>query len=83
MSKRLSKSLFTATLCASILTGCGHYAPPSVIEPPPANLRQPCADLAMPANGSAKAVLRWSVDTAEAYRICQNRHRELVYAWPK
>ena len=47
-----------------------------------ASLREPCPDLAPPADGSRAAMLRWSVNTARAYRECQAKHRRTVEAWP-
>jgi hypothetical protein len=48
-----------------------------------ASLRQPCPDLLPPADGTAGTVLRWMVDTTEAYAVCQSRHARAVEAWPK
>lgn len=64
-----------------MLTGCASSAPPSV-EPLqiPASLRQPCPDLAEPADGTAGALLKWGVATAKLYRECQDRHRRVVEA---
>jgi hypothetical protein len=36
-----------------------------------------------PADGTGRAVLRWSVETVRLYRECQDRHRATVEAWPK
>ena len=47
---------------------------------PQANLRQRCPDLQLLADGTAETILRWVVDTARAYRICQDRHGRLVEA---
>lgn len=75
--------LIILSILAVFLSGCASCPVPSVPEPPPANLRQPCRDLTAPADGTGGAVLRWSVDLAKAYRDCQSRQRGLVEAWPK
>ena len=43
----------------------------------------PCPPLTKPTDGTAGAVLTWSVETARAYNRCAARHRALVDAWPK
>lgn len=52
------------------------------VQPPPADLAQPCADLPPLADGSAKTVALWIVDAAAQYRDCAARHVGLVRAWP-
>ena len=49
----------------------------------PADLAQPCPDLPALADGSAKTVALWIVDTAAQYRDCSARQAGLVRAWPK
>lgn len=46
----------------------------------PANLRQPCQDLLDPIDGTGASLLTWALSTVEAYRICKDRHAELVRA---
>ena len=74
-----SKSLFTV-LSAWMLTACASSVQPSTMPQIPASLRQPCPPLTHPADGTGAAVLRWSADTALAYRECASRHRALVEA---
>lgn len=76
------KSLCIAMAFASMTTACALSAPPS--QPPQlqASLREPCPDLAEPADGTRATILRWMVDAARMYRECQSRHRRTVQAWP-
>lgn len=46
----------------------------------PANLRQPCQELLEPTDGTGAGMLNWALGTVEAYRICKDRHAELVKA---
>jgi len=65
-----------------MLTACASSGVRSV-DPPPASLSQPCPDLQAPSDGTGGTLLRWSIRTVEAYRVCQSRHQRLVEAWPK
>jgi hypothetical protein len=76
------KSLCIAT-CALMLTACASSPTPSPAPALQASLREPCPDLAPPQDGSRASMLRWSVNTARAYRECQSRHRRTVEAFPK
>lgn len=80
LSKSLSMWLVSSAL---MTTGCASLEQQS--EPPQlqASLREPCPDLLEPADGGRATMLRWSIDTAKAYRECQSRHRRTVEAWPK
>ena len=79
---RLLYICLSAAACLNV-TACASLTAPSGPSQPPANLRQPCPDLNLPADGTGAAVLRWAIGTAEAYRECQSRHLRLVEAWPK
>ena len=67
------------------MTGCASSSmPPSLaVQPPPADLAQPCPDLPELADGSSKTVALWIVDAAGQYRDCAARHSGLVHAWPR
>lgn len=73
-------------LCIALvasLTACAHSPQQQGDQPAiPANLRQPCPDPSLPADGTGAAVLRWSIGMVQAYRECQAKHRALVGAWP-
>lgn len=70
--------------CAYLnLTACASLPAPSALPPPPANLRQPCQDLSAPTDGTSGQMLKWSLETIEAYKVCQDRHKKLVESWPK
>lgn len=47
-----------------------------------ASLRQPCPDPPRLPGGSGLDLLPWLLDLIREYRICQNRHRQLVLAIP-
>jgi len=74
--------LESAFAVALFLSGCASFGLPSAQPQLQASLREPCPDLLPPVDGSRGAILRWSVDTAKAYRECQSRHRRTVEAWP-
>lgn len=82
-----SRNLFTGTLLlllASMTMGCASSQPPSLDrEQLQASLREPCPNLAPPTDGRRETMLKWSTNTAQAYRECQSRHRRTVEAWPK
>jgi hypothetical protein len=78
----MSRSMLMVA-CALMLTACGNL--PLQPEAPllQASLREPCPDLSPPADGTRASVLHWSIDTAQAYRECQSKHRRTVEAFPK
>lgn len=47
-----------------------------------ASLRQRCPDLQRLPDGKGESLLPWAIATVKAYRICQNRHEQLVKAIP-
>ena len=74
--------LCIVTASASMM-GCASSSMPQslAVQPPPADLAAPCPDLPALADGSAKTVALWIVDTAAMYRDCSARHAGLVRAW--
>ncbi|WP_431733334.1 hypothetical protein [Kingella kingae] len=62
------------------MTACANSTAPLVASKSSADLLQPCAELPELGNGSAKAVLLWSVQAAHLYHDCKARHRALVKA---
>lgn len=75
--------LLCMLLCASILMGCANSQKLPDQPDIPANLAAPCPPLSPPTEGTGEALLRWGVRVLEAYAVCQDRHRELVRAWPR
>ena len=72
--------MFTATF-ASMLTACGTPMQPLPDKLPlPANLTNPCPDLAPLSDGSGASVLRKVIEVSEQYYDCQRKHRALVDA---
>ena len=77
-------------LCSAIaiasMTGCATSStPPSVVvrpAQPPADLAQPCPELPLLSDGTAKTLALWIVDASAMYRDCAARHAGLVRAWP-
>ncbi len=61
-----------------MLAGCASSAMPSTVDQ--ASLLHRCRPLATPADGTAAELLRWGVDTALAYRECDDRHDMFVRA---
>jgi hypothetical protein len=72
--------LIILSIVPFLLVGCASSARQSEPLAIPASLRQPCPTLTDPVNGTGAAVLRWSLETVEAYRLCADRHRALVEA---
>jgi hypothetical protein len=64
------------------LTGCTTIttSPPVKLD---ASLRQPCAPLQVPADGTGAAMFTWSRQTVKDYNECADRHARTVEAWPK
>jgi len=75
--------VLSTLIFASILTACNSLQEPLKIQLPPANLTTLCSDLDAPLSGQSRDVLVWSLQTIEAYKICQARHKGLVEAWPR
>lgn len=71
---------FTVT-CALTLTACAASQKPSAARAPlDASLTEPCPPLSPLADGTGATVLRWILDSADAYNDCAGKHRRLVEA---
>lgn len=78
-----SRSSWTALFIGMLVlttTGCSSLTPRSQAVPIQASLRQACPDLVELADSKGATVLAWIRSTAREYRICQDRHRQLVQA---
>lgn len=75
----LLRSLFTAMLVL-MMTGCANLTPRSEPAPIQASLRQPCPELDPLSDITGKAVLKWSVATVKAYRLCADKMDALIDA---
>ncbi|MDK4629529.1 hypothetical protein QG085_10145 [Kingella kingae] len=62
------------------MTACANSTAPLVANKPSADLIQPCAELPKLENGTAKAVLLWSVQAVHLYHDCKARHGALADA---
>lgn len=62
------------------MAGCSSLTPQSEPVPLQASLRQPCPHLDLLADPTGKTVLRWSVATVRAYRLCAEKMDALIEA---
>ena len=74
--------LKTSCIAMSVWTmqACSSLTPPSEPVPLQASLRQPCPPLDLLADPTGKTVLRWSVATVRAYRLCAEKMDALIEA---
>lgn len=49
----------------------------------PANLNQPCPDLAPLPDARGRTVIGWAATTIEMYQNCQDKVEGLRAAWPR
>ena len=74
------KSLFIA-MSACLIVGCNASMPPSQGRATlDASLTEPCPPLSLLADGTAGTVLRWALETVDAYNDCSTKHKKLVEA---
>lgn len=59
-------------------TGCASLSAQSKKQP--ANLTAPCPELPKPLNPTGAEILKWSLETVQAYKDCQLKHKRLVEA---
>ena len=62
------------------MPGCSSLTTASAPVPLQASLRQPCPPLDLLADPTGKTVLRWSVATVRAYRLCAEKMDALIEA---
>jgi len=74
---QLKQMCAISALCLTV--ACGNSAP-QLKQQMPANLTAPCEDLVDIEENQVSDLVLWSVEAANQYRICKEKHRKLSEA---